>query len=348
MAVSVDNVYRTVLSVLNKDTGGSISVDEFNKFSIQAQMSIMEDYFYEFNAALNDRKRYLSNSGYGDVAATIREKLDELNVEGNITFAAGIATLPTNEYRILSISSQDRLTRYEEVSKDELTYLLASPLSSPHASFPIFYRYDNGTKIRVYPSTTALNAATVTVDYIEKPSDPRWGYMEDGTNGAYLYDSNPYIATGLVIKENAFEGSITTNISNGVDDTYSVTATISTGGTIDLSVTVTGNTVSSIEVVDAGSGFIEGTTLTVGTTLTPNATDITVTGVSSDLVITLDESDIYSGSTAGSTNFALHPSEEPRLVREILSLCGLTLRDADVVAAMGQINQGELLRKQDV
>ena len=339
MAVNIDDVYRTVLTLLNEDTSGSVSVDEFNKMAKQAQLSIMEDYFYEYNGALNDRKRYASNSGYADAAQMIREQIDEVATETTITFSSGTATLPTDAYHILDITSTDRQTKYEEVPTSKLTYTLASPLTAPSASFPIFRRKTNGTEVDVYPNESPLDTATVNVDYIKFPDDPRWGYLEDATTGAYLYDSNTYVADGLVIKEDAFS-SFTQNISGGTDGTYSSeTATISSGGTIDLDVTVGGGIVTQVDTIEAGSG------LSVGDTLTIAASAFGTTG--NALVITIAEGNLYSGSTAGSTDFLLHQSEETRLIREILSQAGLALRDADIINAMSAITQSEQIQKQE-
>ena len=45
MAVSVDTVYKTVLSILNKEQRGYMTPDEFNKIGTQVQLEIFESYF---------------------------------------------------------------------------------------------------------------------------------------------------------------------------------------------------------------------------------------------------------------------------------------------------------------
>ena len=44
MAVSIDDVYKTVLLILNKEQRGYITPPEFNKLSQQVQLEIFEKY----------------------------------------------------------------------------------------------------------------------------------------------------------------------------------------------------------------------------------------------------------------------------------------------------------------
>ena len=43
--VSIDNVYKTVLNILNKENRGYIVPEEFNTLATQAQNEIFEGYF---------------------------------------------------------------------------------------------------------------------------------------------------------------------------------------------------------------------------------------------------------------------------------------------------------------
>ena len=46
MAISVDTVYKTVLSILNKEQRGYLTPDEFNRIATQVQLEIFEKLFY--------------------------------------------------------------------------------------------------------------------------------------------------------------------------------------------------------------------------------------------------------------------------------------------------------------
>ncbi len=52
MAINVNTVYNTVLSILNKEQRGYITPDEFNKLATQVQLEIFENYFEDSNQQL--------------------------------------------------------------------------------------------------------------------------------------------------------------------------------------------------------------------------------------------------------------------------------------------------------
>lgn len=52
MAINVNTVYTTVLSILNKEQRGYITPDEFNKLATQVQLDIFENYFEDLNQQL--------------------------------------------------------------------------------------------------------------------------------------------------------------------------------------------------------------------------------------------------------------------------------------------------------
>ena len=52
MAINVNTVYQTVLSILNKEQRGYMTPDEFNKVATQVQLEIFENYFNDLNQQL--------------------------------------------------------------------------------------------------------------------------------------------------------------------------------------------------------------------------------------------------------------------------------------------------------
>ena len=53
MAISVDKVYKTVLTILNREQRGQLTPAQFNKLANQAQLEILEKTFYDYNRSLN-------------------------------------------------------------------------------------------------------------------------------------------------------------------------------------------------------------------------------------------------------------------------------------------------------
>lgn len=81
MAISVDTIYKTVLSILNKESRGFLTPDEFNKIGSQVQLDILEKNFYDYNRAVvkSNLNRYVSE--YGDIPSNIKEKIDIFSKE---------------------------------------------------------------------------------------------------------------------------------------------------------------------------------------------------------------------------------------------------------------------------
>jgi len=79
MAVNVDIVYKTVLSILNKEQRGYITPSEFNKIATQVQLEIFNEYFNELSQQLRIPD---NDSEYADHVKEIQEKILNLEKEG--------------------------------------------------------------------------------------------------------------------------------------------------------------------------------------------------------------------------------------------------------------------------
>ena len=47
MAINVNTVYQTVLSILNKESRGFLTPDEFKRIGAQVQLDILDQNFYD-------------------------------------------------------------------------------------------------------------------------------------------------------------------------------------------------------------------------------------------------------------------------------------------------------------
>jgi hypothetical protein len=202
MAINVNNVYRVVLSIINKEQRGYLTPDQFNRLGRQAQLDLLEKSFYDYNRALTRRNMQGVNSEYGDIAEKIEEKIEALTTSTWLDFGhadpikgtplQNEAWLTSNSdgsidpiYKILSVSTngltgQGRITQVERMKKSEFLYLNASKLTSPSQAFPAYYVEDS--KLTIYPVTIE----EATIDFVKVPAAPKWGYTV--SNGAYIYD----------------------------------------------------------------------------------------------------------------------------------------------------------------
>lgn len=283
MAISINKVYRAVLSILNKEGRGFLTPDQFNRIGRQVQLDLLERAFYDYNKSMNKKKSYLTNDEYGNLPKNIKEKIDIFSKESQITitgtdaiksgvnvrqrttivgvsiptqvtagtysnlatttngsgtgltvtvvaatnsfttittvangsgYAVGdIITIPqasmtgangdytfpiestdiingnllfpSDLYRIINLSIQNRSINLEEVSKSEYTYVNSSKLTTPSETYPIYYRGYDGIKI----APISLVGQSLIFDYIKEPADPIWAYTS-GASGSYQWVEN--------------------------------------------------------------------------------------------------------------------------------------------------------------
>ncbi len=182
MAISVDKVYKTVLSILNKESRGFLTPDEFNRIATQVQLDILDQNFHDYNRAVVKYNAGRAVDGYGNIPEKIEEKIDPFYKTSDLTLSSGKVNIPSDVYRMLNISITNKTVQLEKVNKKALSYLLSSPIAKPTSSFPVYYQTD--TEIVTNPTLTG----NITVEYIKIPSEPNWTYT--GSNGAYTFDDS--------------------------------------------------------------------------------------------------------------------------------------------------------------
>ena len=344
MAINVNTVYTTVLSILNKEQRGYLTPDEFNKIGTQVQLEIFEKFFEDYNQYIRMPKTDV------EFASRMDRIRQEFQVFEKLASASAVATNeysePTDLHRFGSAFWTVGTTRPEIgiVSERDYQEQILSPLLQPSNTFPIATYKNN--KLKVYPFRSVPTTKDIEFNYIKKPSDIRWGFSV-GSLGQYVYDSTVYGADLLNTGTSTLTSSITTNQTDFVNGTYTgtvgVTAGYATSGTgtgLILSISVVGNTVTSVDITTAGTGY------TVGDTITVTGSGGILGGGTGNLVITLAASDFNSGSTYGSTNFEISSMQQTEVILEILKYAGIIIRDPQVIqAAQQELMQEEANQK---
>ena len=181
MAISVDRVYRKVLAILNKESRGFLTPDEFSKIGSQAQLDLLDKAFHDYTRAITKQSFGRGRQGYADIPKKIQDRIDPFYANASVTLTSGVGTLPTF-YNIINVSADSRLTNIERIEKSKLSFLLSSPLTAPSTTFPIYYV--TGSTITVNPSTLT----SIDIDYVSVPEDPVWNSTVD-SNGALTFNS---------------------------------------------------------------------------------------------------------------------------------------------------------------
>lgn len=183
MAINVNTVYQTVLSILNKEQRGFLTPAEFNKLGAQVQLDIFEKYFED----LNQQMRVPQNdSQYANRVKHIQEKIAFFETQVGVS-----NSIPSNCHRIGSIvyapTNSNKRIPLEELSVSEFNYQTLSPLFRSSLNYPTFYL--NGQTISVNPSDL-IGSGELILNFIRKPNDVVWAYSVNPNNGAYIWSGS--------------------------------------------------------------------------------------------------------------------------------------------------------------
>jgi hypothetical protein len=179
MAISINQVYQTVLYVLNKEQRGYIPPAEFNTLAEQAQLTIFEKYFDDLNQAL---RMAPNDSEYANRVKTNQEKIDVFEEEKIMPSLNKLSDLSPALHRLGTIE-------YNQLG----SLPVESKLTSPSKTFPAFSIRANV----VYPVPSDILNTELTVYYVRKPNAPVWNYSL-GSIGNYIFNlttatSNPSV-----------------------------------------------------------------------------------------------------------------------------------------------------------
>lgn len=185
MAINVDIVYKTVLSILNKEQRGYLTPDEFNKIGTQVQLEIFEKYVEDLNQQLRVPE---NESEYGNRVKNVDDSLSVFKKTGvSPAYAAGYFSQPADLHRIGTVIYKDT-TELQRLQRNDFLYINKSPLTKPSLTYPVYLYEDD--KVSVYPQSIQT-PADITFSYLRKPADVVWAYGIDPTTGGYIWDGSP-------------------------------------------------------------------------------------------------------------------------------------------------------------
>ena len=138
MAININKVYKSVLSILNKEQRGYLTPSEYNNLARQAQLELLDKLFYDYNRFLNIEKAGRVNDALADIPTKIQEQIDPFYAQADITLTNGVGTLPTDIYKTIDLTITDETIEVEKIDKNKLPYLKSSPLTKPTKDFPVY------------------------------------------------------------------------------------------------------------------------------------------------------------------------------------------------------------------
>ena len=181
MAINVNDVYKSVLVVLEQQKRGVITPSEFNRVAAQAQQEIYNQYFDDLNQLLGMPQTSLA---YADRMALLDEKISLFkNTSAAIAESSGFYDVPADVHELGSVIYNNR--EVQRIQQYEVYTTNASPLTAPSEHYPV-YTYES-KKLKLFPDSLSN---TVTINYLKSPAAPKWGFKINEELGSYVY--NPF------------------------------------------------------------------------------------------------------------------------------------------------------------
>ena len=183
MAINVNQVYKSVLVILQQEKRGVLTPTEFNKIATQSQQEIFTEYFDELNQLLRQPQTSLA---YADRYALLDEKISLFKRNEAVTFNVGttVVNVPNNVQELGTVIYNNR--EVQRIQEYEVYTTNQSPLTKPSEFYPV-YKYEN-QKLTLYPTT--LTGTGVTLNFLKYPADVKWGFTIDTELGNYIYNPN--------------------------------------------------------------------------------------------------------------------------------------------------------------
>jgi hypothetical protein len=180
MAINVNDVYKSVLVVLEQQKRGVITPNEFNRIAAQSQLEIYNQYFDDLNQLLGMPQTSLA---YADRMALLDEKISLFKTtSAALPETGGFYDVPTDVHELGSVIYNNR--EVQRIQQYEIYTTNASPLTAPTATYPV-YTYES-KKLKLFPATLTSD---ITINYLKSPAKPKWGFKIDQELGNYIYNS---------------------------------------------------------------------------------------------------------------------------------------------------------------
>lgn len=163
----IDEIYKVVQVLLNKNGYGVITPDEFNSVCDYAQSKIYAGIPNDIRMLMNRK-----NAGYSTITREVLEQaLYKLSTVQTIKRESGdesdISFPDTDKLDAVYVNGKEATI----VPADRLRFLASSRYSRPTTVYPMYAVVDGF--IEVYPD----DAGEIELNYKRKPKKPRWTYV---------------------------------------------------------------------------------------------------------------------------------------------------------------------------
>lgn len=324
MAINVNTVYTTVLSILNKEQRGYITPEEFNKLATQVQLEIFENYFEDLNQQLRVPQ---ADSEYANRQKNIDNCISIFKTIGNTTY------VQTGSATALAITAAgtgytNSLTGVATTYAGSGTGLTVSILVNAGVVTNVQIEnpgsgYTNGDIVTI---SAGNNDATLTLTVSNSP--------------AYFLPPSDLHRIGTVIYKDEKELQRVER-----NDFLNINLSPLTKPTTQFPVYLYEQVVKGTGGANTGEThiFVKPTTIV-------NAADITVSYIRKPADVLWGYQQLGGGTwssgpyiynAGASTQFELDDTEQTEVILRILAYAGVVIRDPQIVQAASQAVQSE-------
>ena len=152
----INSVRNTVLGILNKNNYGYISPQDFNLYAKQAQLELFDEYFSDYNTAINNENMRKSGTEYANMTKQMLEVIDYFSVTRNLphnidsqfylpSTQQGVNSTGDDFYLLNKVLCYDTSTtprtftgEAEAITHSKITLLNNSLLTAPDSTYPAY------------------------------------------------------------------------------------------------------------------------------------------------------------------------------------------------------------------
>jgi|TARA_R100001443_G_scaffold3198_6_gene10204 hypothetical protein len=194
--MTIDEIYRFVQFICNKEQRGFIKPSEFNLLADRVQLEVVNNRYSDISKYTTSKvKSGMVKSGPGMQYATHQKNTDDLRtlINHNVTLEFDgtneVFDYPTDYLHLTSLSFQGNNVKV--VNEDKLYSILGSSIVAPTTTRPVAVLLNEGIRIYTGPQQDSILTVGARCSYIKRPTRPIWGYQMINNNPVY----NPSIST---------------------------------------------------------------------------------------------------------------------------------------------------------
>lgn len=296
----INSVYKNVLGILNKNSFGYISPQDFNNFAKVAQLDIFENYIAKYNKQINAENARMSGTGYAGLSQKIAEDLENFsttnflsNSSNNVFFLPSLTTTGDNWFMM------NKVVCYP------------NQLDSGTATSTVSNQLVDSSGLFVTDGIAIGDIVTNTTD------DTTARVITVTSETVLVLDADIFVSGETYKIFQASTPRVAEKVSHSKITELSISL-LTTPNNLFPCYTLEGATIKVLPSTLNTTGMVEGQYFRYPTS--PRWS-----------YVVIDGAPIFDGSASDYVDFELPEEEEPNLITRILQMSGLSIRESEVV-----------------